>query len=129
MPIITSGIFLPNGLFLPNYSDGHAKNAGRFCEKYKKLESEMNKSILNADEFMISAGCAIVAGYDGVRCFKVAVDNQSTIINALTEMYKAAEFKIWPYWNIDEKAYNVLNQIIMSMPKMELITKGSGAFE
>ncbi|MBQ3407774.1 MAG: hypothetical protein IJH12_01035 [Clostridia bacterium] len=127
MPIITSGIFLPNGLFLPNYGDGHAKNAGRFCEKYENLDRLKNESILNSDEFMITAGCGIVAAYDGNRCFKVASDNENKIINALTEMYAAAGYKIWPYWTIDKVALSVLNNVLIMMPKMEIMLKGCDA--
>lgn len=121
MPIIDNGIFLPNGMFLPNRGDGHAKNAWRFCEKYEPLKRFASESFLNTDEFMITAGCCIVAGYDGVRCFKVASDNPHDFIRCLTKSYEFAEFKIWKYWNIDEEARGALEQVIENMPKMQIV--------
>ena len=123
--IITPGTLLPNGMFLPNSGDGHAKNAWRFCEKYEKLDLQKNKSVLNADEFLITAGCGIVATYSGKRCFKVAVDNPNELINQKVEAYREDGAEIWPYWKIDVEAITTLNEILNSMQTMQLqIVKG-----
>ena len=124
MPIITYGIFLPNGRFLPNDADGHAKNACRFCEHYPELNQlRNNANDLKSDDFLITAECGIVVGYNGNRCFKVAVDNGNPVINNLAKEYKDCGFEIWPYWNINNNYKNSLDIVIEKMPKMTVIVR------
>lgn len=109
MPIVkTPGIYLPNGNFLPNEGDGHAKNAMRFCERYKELGKLCISSILPADEFLLEAGCAIVAGYRGTHCFKIAEDNDFLEIAKLKAIYEHSGYEIWPYWKINPESKRAL---------------------
>ena len=124
MPILSCGIFLPNGCFLPNQGDGHTKNAIRFCNKYPKLDQlRISEKNMNADDFIITAGCAIVASYCGKRCIKVAENNKNSIINNLIVEYKKAGFEIWNYWEIDENYKTAMNEIMNKMNKMILTTR------
>ncbi|MBR1654549.1 MAG: hypothetical protein IJ690_06395 [Clostridia bacterium] len=122
--IITYGIYLPNGRFLPNGGDGHAKNANRFCGNYPELNDTKNSAKdLNPDEFLLCAGCAIVAGYRGERCFKVASNNDNSFINQLKADYEGEGYTIMPYWQIDKRYENVLTNTIKEIPKMQLVVK------
>jgi len=123
MPIVTNGIFLPNGMFMPNCGDGHAKNAWRFCEKHEQLRRIADESYLNADEFLITAGCCILAGYKGVRCFKMAENNSNEYFLQMISSYEIEKFEIWKYWKIDDNAKNILEQVVDAMPKMQLTKK------
>ena len=122
MPILSFGIFLPNGRFLPNQGDGHTKNAIRFCNNYPILDQlRISEKNMNADDFIITAGCAIVASYCGKRCIKVAENNENSIINNLVIEYKEAGYEIWKYWNIDatykaamEEKKKKMNQMILT---------------
>ena len=131
MPIVSCGIYLPNGIFLPNHGDGHCKNAKEFCEKNTKLNECMNQSYLNADEFLITAGCGIVASYSYMkeRCFKVASNNPSIKIAKLIASYQKEKIKILPCWELDQKAYEILNEAIMDMNKMEVCVQAAGGKE
>ena len=121
--IITYGIILPSGLFLPNGGDGHAKNAIRFCEKYPALNNMKDNAVgLPPDEFMLCAGCGIVAGYRGQHCFKYAT-NGNDRIKRLAEEYKMEGFKIMPYWEINTESAELLNDIIKNMTKMQITVK------
>lgn len=125
MPVVlTYGIFLPNGRFLPNSGDGHAKNAIRFCGNYPQLNEVKNSAKdLNPDEFLICAGCAIVAGYRGERCLKVAGNNKAPFIQQIRRDYDLEGFTVMPYWEIDEKYEKVLSDTIRKqIPKMEIIS-------
>ncbi|MBR2744856.1 MAG: hypothetical protein IKE01_06160 [Clostridia bacterium] len=122
MPIITSGIFLPNGRFMPNSGDGHAKNANRFCDKYEKLGKLRDQSTWDADEFLVTAGCAIVASYNGQRCFKVARDNNCDIIKVIKDEYLAEGYELEPHWRIDKIAFDILSEIVAEMGQMKLTT-------
>lgn len=125
MPVITTyGIFLPNGRFLPNDSDGHAKNASRFCEHYPEFNQlKNNAKDLNPDEFLITAGCGIVAGYNGDRCFKIAADNDNPVIKNLAQEYQNSGFKIWPYWKINNSYKKSLDTVIENMPEMKIVAR------
>lgn len=124
MPILSCGIFLPNGRFLPNQGDGHTKNAIRFCNKYPKLDQlRMSEKNMNADDFIITAGCAIVASYCGKRCIKVADNNKSPIIKNLIIEYKKAGYEIWDYWKINENSKAAMDEILKKMNKMILTTR------
>lgn len=128
MPIIiTPGIFLPNGRFLPNCGDGHSKNADRFCREFPELDKiKDSEKCLNSDEFMLAAGCAIVAGYNGNPCFKVGKDNNYPIIRDLIVEYKNEGYIIESYIGVVEDYRIVLNTILNKLPKMEIIvTKGA----
>ena len=125
MPIISYGIILPNGRFLPNGGDGHRKNALRFCEKYSNLNEKLESdSTLDPDEFLITAGCAITATYRGIRCLKVAKNNQNLLIHELIDQYKLEGFVIWSYWLINSDYKKTLDDIINKTKKMQLIKKG-----
>lgn len=119
MPIITCGFILTNGMFIPTIG-GHAKTANRICGMYKELEELKNQSILNSDEFLITAGCGIIAAYRGERFFKVASDNISEKMKMYAEQYAKIGFKIMPFWNIDEEAYCVLEKSLKMQPKMQI---------
>lgn len=124
MPIISFGIILPNGRFLPNSGDGHCKNAVRFCEEYSELnDMRKNENILNPDEFLLSAGCAIIAGYRGRKCIKVARNNDNPIIKRMIKTYQESGYEVWLYWNINPDYKKILDKIIALMPKMELVKK------
>lgn len=124
MPILTAGIILPNGRFLPNGGDGHSKNAIRFCWQYPRLdELRLSANEFNPDEFMISAGCAIIAGYRGKQCFKIAQDNKKANMNTLKKEYEEQGFEIWPYWNINPEYENALEDIIRNMTKNQIIVR------
>ena len=87
--IITPGILLPNGRFLPRLGDGHAKTAIRFCEQYPKLyELMLSDREFEPDEFMVISGCIIVAGYNGTPCVKTAQNNEQANIRNLIQEYK-----------------------------------------
>ena len=120
MPIITYGIFLPNGLFLPNGANGHAKNAVKFCENFPELDSLRNNCYDNADEFLIESGCAIIAGYRGDSCIKVAKNNNEPFIKNLIQMYKNLGYQIWPYWEINSQYKTVMDNIINNIQPMTL---------
>ena len=120
MPVITHGIILPNGRFLPNKGDGHAKNADRFCHMYPTLEKMKNSDVLNSDEFMITAGCAVVASYGGNRCFKVAKDNNSSIIRYMQSDYEQAGYRIDSYWQINGTYEEALDKIVSEEGKFFL---------
>ena len=124
MPIISFGIILPNGRFLPNGGDGHCKNAVHFCEEYSELNDMREKqNKLNADEFLLSAGCAIVAGYRGKMCIKVAKNNNNPTINRMVETYQLEGFEVWLYWDINPEYKKILDNVIAHTPKMELAKK------
>ena len=125
MPIITCGFLLINGMFVPTIG-GHEKTANRICRMYKELENLKNRSILNSDEFLITAGCGIVAAYRGERFFKVAEDNRCVKMEEFKEQYLKAGFNIMPFWNIDEKAFYVLENALKNAKKMELRVLRSG---
>ena len=123
MPIIiTPGIYLPNGRFLPNQGDGHSKNADRFCRNFSELDklkdSERN---FNSDEFMIAAGCAIVAGYNGAPRFKVGKNNSNPIIRSLIVEYEKENYIIESYFGVVREYYEVLNAVLNKIPKMEIV--------
>lgn len=122
MPIITSGIMLTNGMFVPNCG-GHAKTADRICEKYFQLNRLKNESLLNSDEFLITAGCGIIAAYRGERCYKLASDNPEEVIRSYADRCSTAGFEIMPYWTIDLEAFQVLSNIVCNMKKMEIIVR------
>lgn len=124
MPIISFGIFLPNGRFLPNNGDGHAKNASRFCEQYPLLNQLKNdENNLNPDEFLITAGCCIVAGYNGNKCVKVAENNRNPKIIGIINEYQCLGYEIWPYWSIKNEYKNVLDAIMANMSNMRIIIR------
>lgn len=128
MPIIiTPGIFLPNGRFLPNRGDGHSKNADRFCREFPELDKiKDSERSMNSDEFMLTAGCAIVAGYDGEPHFKVGKGNNYPIIKDLIVEYENEGYFIESYIGVVEEYRIVLNTILNKIPKMEIIvTKGA----
>ena len=122
MTIITCGIILPNGRFLPNDGNGHRKNALKFCEQYPELKKMMESdTTLDPDEFLLVAGCAIIAAYRGEKCLKVAKNNHNLIIKNLAEQYAKAGFAIWPYWKINGDYKKLLDNIINCSKKMQLI--------
>lgn len=124
MPIISYGIILPDGRFLPNSGDGHCKNAVRFCENFPNLNHMMRDATnLNPDEFLLTAGCAIVAGYCGKRCFKVAKNNSNPIIKSMIAAYQNEGFDLWMYWDINQCYKNELDNIVTNTPKMVLANK------
>ena len=101
MPIITCGIVLPNGRFLPNGTGNQEKNARRFCEQYPQLYQLMNdQTDLNPDEFLITAGCGVIAGCNGNHSFSVAKDNCNPIIEPMVKDYQCLGYLLWPYWKI-----------------------------
>ena len=121
MPIITSGIYLPDLRFIPNGIDGHAKNADRYCRNYPQLEKLKNsEATLNSDEFMIVAGRAISASYNGERCFKVAEDNHNPNIEHLRDENKKNNIKIIPYWKINSMYAQTLDEIIANEKKYQI---------
>lgn len=122
MPIITSGIMLINGLFVPNRGS-HAKTADRICEEYTELNRLKNESLLNSDEFLITAGCGIIAAYRGERCFKFASNNQIDKIQEYAKLCSDAGYEIMPYWNIDNEALGVFLEFVKSMRKAEIIVR------
>ncbi|MBR2241451.1 MAG: hypothetical protein IJ890_08800 [Clostridia bacterium] len=122
MPIIiTPGIILPDGRFLPNSGDGHRKNATRYCEKYPKLDELRLSTSDDADDFMITAGCAIVASYRGKLCFKIAQDNEEEKMEEMKKEYeKLEEVIIETYWTINPEYKEVLNEIVKNTVKMQI---------
>ena len=123
MPIIiTPGIILPNGRFLPNMGDGHSKNADRFCRDFPLLDKlkDSDKG-LNSDEFMIAAGCGIIAGYYGQPCFKVGKGNPSPIITSLIVEYEKENYTIEAYLGVVREYSIALNEVLKQIPKMEII--------
>ncbi|MBR3003315.1 MAG: hypothetical protein IKF38_07190 [Clostridia bacterium] len=114
MPKLTvcAGIFLPNGEFIPNAGDGHAKNARRICDSYPELAELLNNSSENEDDFIIQCGCAIVAGYDGNRCFKIAENNPFPEILTLKQMYEDAGISIWAYWQFHDEYLPVITRFL-----------------
>ena len=100
---VSAGIFLPNGKFIPNAGDGHAKNAQRFCSKYPEIFSLMNQSPEPNDDFIIQCGFAILASYtyNGNWCFKVAKENPFPEIQKLKSEYQEKGINIWQYWDIN----------------------------
>lgn len=120
--IIDPGIYLPSGVFLSNNGMGHARNARMYCRKYKELESLMWSSNENEDEFLISAGCAIVASYRGEWVLKVPRDSQNPFIEDLISRYEGNGFNIAKYWTINSEYKECLDRILESEPKMLLIT-------
>ncbi len=124
MPIITPGIILPSGRFLPRDGDGHSKTAIRFCEQYPELAEAMaNERDFNPDEFMIIAGCGITAGYNGEPCFKIAEDNEEVNMQELKEEYEKLDFKIQPYWKINPKYKKILSDILKNSVKMQITVR------
>lgn len=123
MPIIiTAGIILPNGRFLPNYGDGHSKNADRFCREFPLLDKlKDSEKCLNSDEFMIAAGCAIVADYYGRPCFKVGKDNSSPIIRNLIVEYEKENYTIESYLGVVREYCIALDKVLKEIPKMEIV--------
>ena len=122
--IICAGIYLPNGQFLPNAGDGHAKNARRFINLYPELMQLSYTTYEKEDDFLLQCGCAIIAGYDGHRCFKVADDNPYPVIKALREMYESSdEFEIWNYWKINDNYLPVINSILDKIATAEVTEK------
>lgn len=122
MPIITPGIYMPNGLFLPNGGDGHRKNAIRFCQKFPELyQLKDSFSYLDADEFLIMGGCLIIAGYRGEKCIKVPYKDTNSFVQHLVEEYEKLNFKVYRCWELDEKFKNVLDTALNSMKKAEII--------
>ncbi len=121
MPIIiTPGIILPDGRFLPNSGDGHSKNAIRFCEQYPKLDELRLSTSDLPDDFMIAAGCAIVAAYRGELCFKIAQDNKEEKMEELKNEYNKLGVSIQLYWTINHEYEKVLNDIIKNTVKMQI---------
>lgn len=119
--IINNGIYLPNGLFVPNRGDGHAKNADRICDSFDELKRMKNASYQNSDDFLISAGCCIVAVYRGERCFKIASDNVCSVMVNIKHRYEQEGIKIWSYWNIDTVSHELMKSVVGGMPKMEIV--------
>lgn len=98
--ILSPGIFLPNGDFVSNMGDGHAKNAQRICGKYPSLTTLMHKSKETFDDFVLQCGFSIVASYDNVWHFKIAKDNPFQEMKDLRQLYEQNGKSIWDYWNI-----------------------------
>lgn len=113
MTITAPGIFLPNGQFLPNTGNGHARNAILFCERYPELYESLNsQKDYPADEFMIIAGCAITAGYAGVPCFKIAEDNDNPVLTELKNEYQQENYSIYQSWKINSQYKAVIDKVM-----------------
>lgn len=116
MIITAPGIYLPNGQFLPNTGEGHSKNAKLFCERYPELYELLNSQTeYLPDEFMITAGCAIVAGYGGVPCFKIAEDNCNPVLTELKQEYVQEDFSIYDSWSINSEYKSAMDEVIESI--------------
>lgn len=124
--ILSPGIFLPNGEFVTNRGDGHAKNAKRICQQYPELWDIMiRESTEDFDVFALMAGFSILASYERRDnwCLKVAKDNTFPEILKLKEMYQKSESSknyensqvkgvdIWDYWNINHKYMSAVKKI------------------
>ena len=136
------GIYLPNGEFVENRGHGHGANAREIFERMSKTESKsekeaesrkklydyMLKSDENYDDFVLSAGFAIVASYGSKYCFKVAADNNFEQILKLKRLYQEEiekylsntncedywedeKYQIWDYWNIRNEYSNEVRNI------------------
>ena len=120
MIITAPGIYLPNGKFLSNTGSGHAKNAKLFCERYPELYELLDsQNDYLADEFLIVAGCAIVAGYNGVACFKIAEDNDNPVLLSLKSKYVQEKFSIKNSWNINPQYKAVMDEVMKKLDTFE----------
>ena len=80
----------------------------------------MEKSQLNCDEFLITCGCMIVAGYRGSFVFKRACQNANALMQNLTNAYECEGYVIQPYWDLNSNAAELLREILALEPKYEL---------
>ena len=108
------GFYLPNGQFIANeHGEGHAKNAYRFLQKYPSLEELIvNHSSENADDLLLMAGCAAVAGSNGNRCLRIAKDNTNPFMKELVRLYQKNGFEIHNFWQMDNNFAKALSNIL-----------------
>ena len=127
MIITMPGIFLPNGHFLKNNGSGHAKTAILFCERYPELYELLDsQSEYHADEFMITAGCAITAGYGGKPCFKIAEDNVNPILMELKSKYEQEKYSMFMSWKINLQYKATLDKVMKRKELTKTGRKGNG---
>ena len=109
------GILLPNGHLEANNGEGHPRHALKICQQ---LNLEI-PDLMNPDDFLIMAGCAMIATYDAFkkRQIKIAKNNSNEKMQQIIKLYLLHDFQVIEGWDLNpqyqEALENALNKVII----------------